>query len=229
MYIVPPLPFELDYLEPFISKEIMDVHYNKHHKGYVDKLNQIILSYDPTLFDVMNETTMGMYIQTFPVEIRQNLKNQLGGHINHSFFWGMLSKDDTSEYKKKLESLFNDQFGSFDQALAEFSDAALNHFGSGWVWFCFNPIAEKIEIRSYSNQDCPLFDHLYPLLGIDIWEHAYYLQYKNDKKTYIENFIKIINWKYVWELYSNYQENTDDNCCESKTDDTDHHHKGCCQ
>ncbi len=226
MYILPELPFALNYLEPFINQEIMDLHYNKHHRGYLEKLNLIISTYDPTLFDSITETTMAMYINTFPIEIRQNLKNQLGGHINHSFFWALLSKENTSEFQKLLDPFFKEQFGTFEQALSEFKDAAKNHFGSGWVWFCYNPISENLEIRSYNNQDCPLFENMYPLFGIDLWEHAYYLQYKNNKIDYIDNFIKVINWKYVYELFSSYQDNQHDgnNCCE-KNDCSDNQ---CC-
>ncbi len=226
MYILPELPYNLNALEPFVSKEIMDLHYNKHHKAYVDKLNVIISTYDPTLFDTMSETTMGMYINTFPINIKQDLKNQLGGHINHSFFWALLSKENTSEYQKLLEPVFKDQFGSMEQALNEFKDTAKKHFGSGWVWFCYNPVSENLEIRSYANQDCPLFDNMYPLFGVDLWEHAYYLQYKNDKMLYVDNFIKIINWKYVYELFNSYQDQHDDkNCC---SDDECHDSKESC-
>ena len=103
MYKLPELPYALDALEPFISKEIMDIHYNKHHRNYLDNLNKIISTYDPTLFDAMSETTIAMYINTFPADIRQNLKNQLGGHVNHSFFWSLLSGENQTEYKKKIE------------------------------------------------------------------------------------------------------------------------------
>lgn len=227
MYILPELPYNLSELEPFINKEIMDLHYNQHHKSYLDKLNIIISTYDPTLFDAMSETTMGMYINTFPTDIKQELKNQLGGHINHSFFWALLSKNDTTQYRKLLEPLFIDQFGSMEQALSEFKDAVKKHFGSGWVWFCYNPVSENLEIRSYANQDCPLFDNMYPLFGIDLWEHAYYLQYKNDKMLYFDNFIKIINWQHVYELFNSYQENNDDkNCC--LTNDDCHDKKESC-
>lgn len=229
MYILPELPFALNKLEPFISAEIMSLHYNKHHKGYLDKLNTIITTYDPTLFDAMTETTMAMYINTFSSDIRQNLKNQLGGHVNHSFFWALLSKDDTSLSKQLLEPIFVEQFGSLDQMLNEFKEMAKNHFGSGWVWMCYNPISENLEIRAYNNQDCPLFDNMYPLFGIDLWEHAYYLQYKTDKSEYIDNFIKIINWKHVSELFNSYQDNHDEKgCCQEDGEHQSHEHSGCC-
>lgn len=229
MYKLPELPYKTNALEPFISAQIMELHHGEHHKGYVEKLNQIILSYDPTLFDCMNETTMAMYINTFPIEIRQGLKNQLGGHINHSFFWSLLNTKNTDEFKKKLEPIFKDEFGSVEQALSEFKAEAMAFFGSGWTWLCYNPIREKMEIRNYQNQDTPLFDGLYPLLGIDFWEHAYYLQYKNKKSEYIDQLIKIINWEYMFELWQSYHENHADasGCC---NDEKNNHHKehGCC-
>lgn len=223
MYKLPELPYALDALEPVISKEIMDVHYNKHHRNYLDNLNKIISTYDPTLFDAMSETTIGMYINTFPADIRQNLKNQLGGHINHSFFWSLLSGENQAEYKKKVEPLFIEHFGSFEQAMSEFIDAAKKYFGSGWIWMTYNPISENIEIRSYQNQDSPLFENMYPLLGIDLWEHAYYLQYKSDRAAYIENFVNIINWKYVYELWQSYTEHN-----HNTADHDDSCHSGCC-
>lgn len=230
MYLLPELPYPKNALEPFITAEIMELHHQKHHKGYVEKLNEIIATYDPTLFDCMSETTMAMYINTFPISIRQNVKNQLGGHVNHSFFWSLLSTKNTDVFKQKLEPIFKDQFGSFDQAMDEFKTEAKNHFGSGWTWFCYNPISENIEIRSYQNQDNPLFDNLYPLLGIDVWEHAYYLQYKNKRSDYIEAFTKIINWEYVFELWNSYNENKQDDGHESvlKEDGHSHHGHGCC-
>jgi Fe-Mn family superoxide dismutase len=223
MYKLPELPYALDALEPFISKEIMDIHYNKHHRNYLDNLNKIISTYDPTLFDAMSETTIAMYINTFPADIRQNLKNQLGGHVNHSFFWSLLSGENQTEYKKKIEPLFVEHFGSFDQAMNEFSDAAKKHFGSGWVWMTYNPISENIEIRSYQNQDSPLFENMYPLLGIDVWEHAYYLQYKSDKAAYVANFINVINWKYVYELVQSYADHDHNSC-----DQENSCQRGCC-
>lgn len=223
MYKLPELPYALDALEPFISKEIMDIHYNKHHRNYLDNLNKIISTYDPTLFDAMSETTIAMYINTFPADIRQNLKNQLGGHVNHSFFWSLLSGENQTEYKKKIEPLFVEHFGSFDQAMNEFSDAAKKHFGSGWVWMTYNPISENIEIRSYQNQDSPLFENMYPLLGIDVWEHAYYLQYKSDKAAYVANFINVINWKYVYELVQSYADHDHNSCDQENSCQT-----GCC-
>jgi Fe-Mn family superoxide dismutase len=199
MFKLEKLPFDLGALEPFISKEIMDLHYNKHHLGYLNKLNKIIEDYNPSLFNI-DQNILPNYINAFPISIRSNLKNQLGGHLNHSFFWELISKKDTNLFKIKVELFFKDSFGSFDIALENFKELAISHFGSGWVWFCYNWLSQKIEIRTYNNQDCPLFDNLFPILGIDLWEHAYYLQYKNNKNEYIENFLRIINWENVFNI-----------------------------
>lgn len=224
MYKLPALPYPLNGLEPVIKEEIMNLHYHKHHQGYLDKLNQIISTYDPALFTMMNETTMAMYINTFPEEIRKDLKNQLGGHVNHSFFWPLMSTKDTTAFKEKLEEVFKDPFGSIEQALEEFKSHALHQFGSGWTWLCYNPITEGLEIRNYNNQDTPLFDSMYPLIGIDLWEHAYYLQYKTDKKAYIDSWLKIINWEYVFELWHSYHENNaEEKACQESECNT-----GCC-
>lgn len=213
MFTLPELPYSLDALEPVISKEIMDIHYHKHHQSYLDKINDIITKYDPNLFMITNESTLAIHINTFPKEIQQETRNNLGGHINHSFFWGLLTKENTLKYKKNLIPIFEKHYGSIDTLLSEFTLTAKKSFGSGWVWICFNPLTEFLEIRSYNNQDCPLFDNMYPVLGIDLWEHAYYLKYKNNKSEYIDQFMTIINWKYVYDLLISYTEDSN-SCCQ---------------
>lgn len=201
MYSLPQLHFKFNEFEPCINQEIMEIHYTKHHQTYLNNLNKILEAYDNTIFSKHNETTLAMYIHSFPKEIKSDLKNALGGHINHSLFWASLSTEDQTEYKKKLEPLFSVYFQSFDNTILLMQKMGSAFFGSGWVWLTVNPLNGALDIRTYTNQDNPLFENLYPLLGIDLWEHAYYLQYKNDKKSYLENIFTIINWKYIFEFY----------------------------
>lgn len=201
MYLLPQLNFKFDEFEPYINKEIMEIHYTKHHQTYVNNLNKILEVYDKTIFNKYNETTLAMYIHSFPKEIQSNLKNALGGHINHTLLWASLSNEDQTEYIKKLTPLFSSYFKSFDNTILLMQEMGNNFFGSGWVWLTVNPLNGALDLRTYKNQDCPLFENLYPLLGIDLWEHAYYLQYKNDKKSYLNNIFSIINWKYIFEFY----------------------------
>jgi Fe-Mn family superoxide dismutase len=212
MYTLPKLNFKFDALEPIISKEIMELHYQKHHQSYVNNINEIITKYDPNLFSITNETTLAMYINTFPIEIREEAKNNLGGHINHSYLWNQLSSEDTTIHKKALEPLIEKHYGSFDTLTQEIKATAKKLFGSGWVWACFNPLTEFIEVRAYQNQHCPFFENMFPLIGIDLWEHAYYLQYKSNKAEYIEKFMTIINWEKVHQLLLSYT--TEEECCE---------------
>jgi Fe-Mn family superoxide dismutase len=217
MYHLPTLSFTFDAFEPIISKEIMELHYTKHHQAYLDNLNTIIQKYDPQIFENFNETTLAMYINAFPNDIRQDLRNALGGHVNHSFFWSCLSNHNTQEYKNKLEGIFAPHFGSVDKAITALEETGKKFFGSGWVWITVNPLNGSLDIRTYTNQDNPLFENLYPLLGIDLWEHSYYLQYKNNKNAYLKEITKLINWKYVYEFYQSLTGEGEDS-----------HHQQCC-
>lgn len=217
MYTLPKLNFNFDAFEPYIAKDIMEIHYTKHHQTYLNNLNEIIKKYNKNIFEHFSETTLAIYINTFPEDIRQDLKNSLGGHINHTFFWSSLSLENQTEYKEKLTPLFTEYFGSFHNTILKMQEEGKKFFGSGWVWITVNPLNGSLEIRTYKNQDNPLFENLYPLLGIDLWEHAYYLQYKNDKSSYLQNIFNIINWKYIFELYESLVETNNNNihCCAS--------------
>jgi Fe-Mn family superoxide dismutase len=208
-YILPSLPYDLDGLEPYISKKILNLHYNKHHAAYVNNLNNAIQEFDPTLFESFNETTLAFYINAFPEPVREKIKNNLGGHINHSFFWNLLTKEDTSKSKKEITSLLEKSTGSLESIIEELKITGKTFFGSGWVWLVWNPLTESAEVRTYTNQDTPLFENMYPILGIDLWEHSYYLQYTNNKAEYIDQIIKIINWEYALQLLLSYKEKED--------------------
>jgi superoxide dismutase, Fe-Mn family len=196
---LPKLEYNYNALEPFIDETTMKIHHSKHHQAYVDKLNAALEKY-PELQKKKVEELLANNLKTIPEEIRTAVRNHGGGHLNHSFFWKILAKDKpiSSKFKKILEQ----EFETFENFKELFANAALNRFGSGWAWLIFNPITKKLEITSTQNQDSPLIENKIPLLGLDVWEHAYYLKYQNRRADYISAFWNIINWEQVEENYN---------------------------
>jgi superoxide dismutase, Fe-Mn family len=192
------LPYEYNSLEPHIDAQTMEIHYSKHHQGYVNKLNAAIESH-PELKDKSAEELL-KEVDTLPEDIRTAVINNAGGVVNHNHFWNILSPEKQEPSGKILEAI-NKQFSSLDEFKKKFSDAAATRFGSGWAWLISDG-SGKLEIVSYPNQDSPLMDNKVPVLGLDVWEHAYYLKYQNKRPDYIEAFWNIINWKKVNEIYS---------------------------
>ncbi len=195
-YTLPKLSYSYDALEPFIDAKTMEIHYTKHHQAYIDKLNDA-LSKHPEVADKPIEELL-KDINSVPEDIRTAVKNHGGGHINHSLFWELLAKN--VEAKGKVIDAINKEFGSFDKFKEQFSNAAVGRFGSGWAWLVLNK--SKLEIYSSANQDSPLMEGKIPLLGLDVWEHAYYLKYQNKRADYIGAFWNIVNWEKVDEIYS---------------------------
>lgn len=191
------LEYSYDALEPYIDKETMEIHYSKHYFTYVSKLNAA-LEKNPELYKKSVEELL-KNLNSIPEEIRQAVINNGGGTYNHGFFWKILKKD--VEAKGKIVDEIKNRFGSFDEFKTKFSEAATKVFGSGWAWLVYNKKEKNIEIIPTSNQDSPVSKGLIPLLGIDVWEHAYYLKYQNKRPEYIENFFKVINWDKVNEFY----------------------------
>lgn len=191
-----PLPYEYNALEPFIDEQTMKIHHDKHHQGYVDKLNAALEGQDELASN--NITDLLKDLSSIPAEIKSAVVNNGGGHANHTLFWSILKKDTPceGEIKEAIES----KFGSFDNFKEEFSKAAATRFGSGWAWLVVNN--GELEITSTANQDSPLSSGQTPILGIDVWEHAYYLKYQNKRPDYIEAFFNVINWAKVNELYN---------------------------
>ena len=198
-FTLPKLPYEYDALEPFIDSKTMQIHYEKHHQTYIDKLNAAVKG---TEFEDMDINDILKNIDDVPSNIKAAVINHGGGHSNHSLFWQILIP--AAETKEKPEGILleaiDSQFESFDKFKEQFTSAALNKFGSGWAWIVIKKDKE-LEIISTSNQDSPLMDNKFPLLGLDIWEHAYYLKYQNKRADYISAWWNIINWKKVSELY----------------------------
>jgi len=181
----PKLPYDMDALSPVITKEIIEYHYNKHHKGYVDNTNRLISGTefeDMTLNDIILNSDGALF-------------NNAAQAFNHEFYWLCMTPD-PKPINKKMKDLIERDFGSFEDFKEEFIQKAATLFGSGWCWLELD-VDEKLIITQRSNSDTPILDHHKPLLTCDVWEHAYYLEYKNERKRYIESWFDIIDWKFV--------------------------------
>ena len=196
MHKLEPLPYSYDALEPFIDAKTMEIHHDKHHQTYVDKLNAALEKHKELQGKKVNELLENL--NKIPEEIRNAVRNNGGGHANHSFFWPLLKKN--IKFDGEIAEAIKKRFGSFEKFKEEFSNAAMNRFGSGWVWLVLNN--GKLEIVSTVNQDSPLSEGKIPLLTLDVWEHAYYLKYQNRRGEYVNAFFNIINWKRVNENFS---------------------------
>ena len=198
-FTLPKLQYKYDALEPFIDAKTMQIHYEKHHQAYVDKLNTAVKGTEYEKQDLKETLTD---IDSIPENLRNAIINHGGGHANHSLFWELLNPNHQHSTKKPKGKLFNEieeTFGSFDDFKKKFSEAALTRFGSGWAWLVVND--GELEVISTPNQDSPLMDNRIPILTLDVWEHAYYLKYQNRRAEYIEAFWNIITWDKVEELY----------------------------
>jgi Fe-Mn family superoxide dismutase len=198
LFTLPALPYSFDALEPHIDKMTMEIHYKKHHQTYVDKLNEAVKN-DVSIQDLSLEKIFKK-ISQLPAAVRNNG----GGHYNHSLFWEILSPTSTKKPIGKLAEAINKKFESFDTFKQEFSKAAIGRFGSGWAWLSINE-SNELQISSTPNQDNPMMDVAevkgIPILGLDVWEHAYYLKYQNKRPDYITAFWNIVNWEKVEKNY----------------------------
>lgn len=198
VFKLPPLGYDYDALEPFIDAETMKLHHDKHHAGYVAKLNQLIAKAPGYEKKSIEEILTN--IESVPEEIRQEVRNQGGGHANHLLFWQTLKKNENGAPAGDLAKAIDSAFGSFDKFQEQFSSAAGKVFGSGWTWLVLKN--GNLAIESTANQDSPLMTGAMPLLGIDVWEHAYYLKYQNRRADYLKAFQNVINWEFVAERFS---------------------------
>jgi len=195
-FTLPDLKFEFDTLEPHIDKETMEIHHDKHHAGYVKKL---IAALEGTDLENKEISEILKDIGSVPEDKRKAVINNGGGHANHTLFWEVLSPNKT-ELTGELAEAINSKFGSFEEFKTKFSEAAATRFGSGWAWLVINN--GELEITSTANQDSPLMNNQTPILGLDVWEHAYYLKYQNKRPDYIEAFFNVVNWDKVAENFS---------------------------
>lgn len=185
MFILPKLDYTYDSLEPFIDAKTMEIHHSKHHQTYVDKLNETLKDYPDLLKVEVNSLLKDL--SSVPEVIRQKVINFGGGHANHSFFWKVMGPSGNGTMPSEIVPLKD-----------EFTQKSLSLFGSGWTWIIKND--DKLEVATTSNQDSPLMTGSVPVLGIDLWEHSYYLKFQNRRAEYIESWWNIINWNYVKEL-----------------------------
>ncbi len=201
-FTLPDVAYSYASLEPMIDAMTMEIHYTKHHQAYVNNLNAALEKYPE--FESKNLEELLTNLQTLPEDIRTIVRNNGGGHYNHSLFWEVMTPKFVLPEGELLE-MINNTFGTLETLQQEFSKAALGRFGSGWVWLILNN--NKLEIMSTPNQDNPLMEGKKPILGLDVWEHAYYLKYQNKRNEYIENWYKVINWLKVGELYATAKSN----------------------
>lgn len=197
-YTLPELPYAYDALEPFFDEETMHLHHDKHHQTYVNNLNAAIEKH-PEFFDKTVEELVA-YLDRLPEDIRVAVRNNGGGHLNHTMFWEWLAPNAGGAPTGDIAAAIDEAFGSFDDFKAEFKAAATGCFGSGWAWLVLD--YGKLKVVSTANQDNPISDGQIPVLGLDVWEHAYYLKYHNVRPDYIEAFFNLINWDKVNELYA---------------------------
>jgi Fe-Mn family superoxide dismutase len=199
MYSVPDLPYGYDQLGKYISGDIMRLHHDKHHQAYVDKLNTA-LDAAPALKERPLESLLGD-ISALPESVQTAVRNHGGGHYNHSLFWQWMSPDGGGEPKGELADKINETYGSFQGFVDEFTTKSLGVFGSGWAW-----LQPNMEIITTPNQDTPIMQGKdAPLLGLDVWEHAYYLDYKNKRDDYVKAWWNVVNWDFVAERFDNYR------------------------
>ena len=193
-YKLPDLPYDFNALEPIISTEIMQLHYNKHHAGYVNKLNAALEKY---------HSAEAKHDIAAMIALQSSIKFNGGGHVNHSLFWTNLAPVGKGGEAPKgdLATAIQETFGSFDKFVENFSTSAIDVQGSGWCWLGYCQMMKKLCITTCNNQDPLSIKGYIPLLGVDVWEHAYYLQYKNMRADYVKNIWKVVNWKTVEERY----------------------------
>lgn len=198
-YRLPDLPYAYDALEPYIDVETMHLHHDKHHNTYVTNLNAAVEKY-PELFEKTVEELV-TDLNSVPEDIRMAVRNNGGGHANHTLFWEIMGPNAGGKPTGELKKAIDETFGSFDAFKEEFAKAATTRFGSGWAWLVVDKNG-KLSIVSTGNQDSPLSDGLTPILGLDVWEHAYYLKYKNVRPDYIKAFWNVVNWDEVAKRYA---------------------------
>jgi len=198
-YELPPLPYDYNALEPYIDEETMHLHHDKHHQAYVNNLNAALQG--QSQFENMSIDELIRSLNSVPDNIRTAVRNNGGGHINHSMFWQIMKPSGGGEPTGDLASAISSAFGSFDQFKAAFNDAGAKRFGSGWAWLVIGADG-KLAVTSTANQDSPLIDSLYPVMGNDVWEHAYYLKYQNRRPEYLAAWWNVVNWDEIGKRYA---------------------------
>jgi Fe-Mn family superoxide dismutase len=200
MFSAIELPFAYDALQPYISSKTIEFHHDKHHVGYANKLNEIAEKY-PSLNEYSLEEILSRFQELVPQEIQTSVHQTASQTYNHNIYWQSVGADHDQKPTGQLALRINDVFGSYDNFVSEFSKLGVSQFGSGWVWLSLDERG-SLMIEKTSNEDTPLLHGRTPLMTMDVWEHAYYLDYQNKRPEYITNFFKIINWKSIGEKYN---------------------------
>jgi superoxide dismutase, Fe-Mn family len=191
-FTLPDLPYAHDALEPTIDARTMEIHHGKHHQAYVDNANKALAG---TEWEDNNVESVLASLAAMPEEIRTTVRNNAGGHANHSLFWEIMSPDGGGEPEGELKAAIDDLWGSTEELKNAINDAGVKRFGSGWTWLIYD--GTGLAVKSTPNQDSPLIDSDVPLLGIDVWEHAYYLNYQNRRPDYLAAWWNVVNWAEV--------------------------------
>ncbi len=200
MFKLPPLPYAYDALEPYIDARTMEIHYTKHHQTYIDNVNAALKEF-PEL-QQKSITELMIDLDNLPEKIKTAVRNNGGGHYNHTFFWPSMVKGGPQMPLEKSAKAITKTFGSFAEFQKLFNEAAKSRFGSGWAWLAINGKGD-LEVISTANQDCPLSTGFAPVLGLDVWEHAYYLNYQNKRVDYIQAWWHVVNWRQVEDIFRN--------------------------
>lgn len=196
-YELPALPYAYDALEPHIDARTMEIHHTKHHQAYITNVNKAIAGSE---WEKLSVEDLVIAIHRVPEQIRTVVRNHGGGHANHSLFWTVIGPNSGGEPKGKLLQAIDKELGGFDKFKAAFTAAAMGRFGSGWAWLSVDP-NKRLVVEDTPNQNSPLMHGNIPILGIDVWEHAYYLKYQNRRNEYVEAFYNVINWGEVLRRY----------------------------
>jgi Fe-Mn family superoxide dismutase len=198
MYTLPDLGYSYNALEPYIDAMTMEIHHTKHHQTYINKLNEALGAHPDITLTLVD---MLMSLDTLPESLQGPVRNHGGGHYNHSLFWKILTPGGAREPKGDLLDKINESFNSLEQCKELFNNAAQSRFGSGWAWLVKDTSDGSVIVMSTQNQDTPLAEGFQPILGIDVWEHAYYLKYQNRRQDYISEWWNLVNWDIVAQLY----------------------------
>ena len=196
---LPPLPYDYNALEPYIDEQTMQLHHDKHHAAYVNNLNAALQNNSE--FASLSIEDLVKRLNEVPDNIRAAVRNNGGGHLNHTMFWQIMKPNGGGQPTGELASAIGQAFGSFDQFKAAFNDAGVKRFGSGWTWLVLDQ-SGKLSVMSTANQDNPLTDGLFPVMGNDVWEHAYYLKYQNRRPEYLNAWWNVVNWDEIASRYA---------------------------
>jgi len=195
---LPPLPYDYNALEPYIDTQTMQLHHDKHHATYVTNLNNALKD---SPFASLQPDEVLLRINEVPDAVRTAVRNNGGGHANHSMYWQIMKPNGGGEPTGDIAQAITSSFGSFDAFKTAFNDAAAKQFGSGWAWVTLGQDG-KLQITSSANQDSPLLNGVYPIMGNDVWEHAYYLKYQNRRPEYLNNWWNVVNWDEINKRYA---------------------------